>query len=110
MSDMVSSLSHPTVERSKERPGRSEQTGEARRASAALSPTFASGRVLESPEVRGRLVVQRRVEPAGVVEALDEADDISPGLGHCRKTTAVEKLALEGLPGDYPVLQYRPLA
>ena len=58
--------------------------------------TFASGRMIESLEVRRRLVAERRVDPAGVVEALDEAEDLTPRVRGRRKAASVEEFALQG--------------
>ena len=51
--------------------------------------------MVESLEVSRRLVAQRRVQPAGVVAALDEAEDLAPRLGHRREAPPVQEFALE---------------
>ena len=51
--------------------------------------------MVESLEVRRRRVAERRVDPAGVVEALDEAEDFTPRVRRRRKAASVEELALQ---------------
>ena len=46
---------------------------------------------MELLEVGRRAITKRRVEPAGVVEALDDAEDFAPGLGHRPESPPVEQ-------------------
>ena len=56
---------------------------------------IASGRTVDYLVVRGRLVAERRVDAADVVEALDEAEDFVPRIGCGPEALPVEQFALE---------------
>ena len=55
----------------------------------------ASRRMVESLVVRRRLVAERRVDPAGVVEAFDEVNDFPPCLRGGWEAASVEEFALQ---------------